>query len=90
MYQMQKLDRELYDSSSLTVTLDEIRKEVKSIRNNVFVIEQFQLLAGRDHSTDLNHLKNVFSNINFWSLIQLALILTTGFLQVFMVKGFFR
>jgi protein ERP2 len=85
--EMRALDEGNVDEFQMTV--DEIKESLTKIRAHVYRAQHDQDLFSVMYAKDFNSVNNTLSRCNFWAVVQLTLVLLTGLLQVFMVKGLF-
>jgi len=71
------------------MTVEEIQNTVHSVRIRVNKIRHGSYLLGAHMSKDTNQVLANLERINFWSAVNLVLMIIVGISQVLMVKSFF-
>jgi len=71
------------------MTVEQIQQTVHSVRIRVNKIRHGSYLLGAHMSKDTNQVLANLERINFWSAVNLVLMVIVGISQVFMVKSFF-
>ncbi|CAG7786119.1 unnamed protein product [Allacma fusca] len=82
-------DVDLQPEGVYEVTIEEIQEKTNIVRVILTKIkklqEEFREVESRDRSTGEHN----YERVNFWSLVNLVILVLVGFVQVFMVKGLF-
>ena len=90
MLEMRKSDQDAEDKDEFHMTVKEIKAKLHGIRDRVHKIRSAQDSVHLSHSRDLHQADNLRSLIGFWSLVQMAMVVVTGLLQIAVVKGLFQ
>lgn len=90
MQEMRQADQHAQDQDEFHMTVKEIKAKIHVIRERVSKIRSEQDSVYVNYSRDFNLSSSLESLVGFWSLIQMAMVLLTGILQVVVVKGLFE
>jgi protein ERP2 len=71
------------------VTIGEIQEKTDRVRIMLTKIQRLQDEFRETESRDRSTVEHNYERVNFWSLVNLAIMVCVGFIQVYMVKGLF-
>ena len=74
----------------MDVTVQNFTETLSNVDKRVQIMRQFQQLSRGLESRDMNLLSANLSYVGTWSLIQCAVVIFSGFMQVYFVKKLFN
>jgi len=78
------------DTESLfEMKMEDIKKSVHDVRISVGKMRHYQFMVGAQMSKDSHQVGMNLERINFWSVIHLLIMISVGFIQVYMVRQLF-
>ncbi|XP_010174283.2 transmembrane emp24 domain-containing protein 1, partial [Antrostomus carolinensis] len=75
---------------ALDVKIEDIKESIETMRNRLERSIQMQTLLRAFEARDRNLQENNLGRVNFWSAVNLAVLVVVAFLQVYMLKSLFE